>query len=95
MKRYMTLFFIILGGLFISSMLMTTVQAQSSVPLMSKEELKGMLGNPDLIILDTRGGRDWKSSEYKIKDAVRADPSKFGSWKNTYGKDKKLVLYCA
>lgn len=95
MKHYVTIFFLILSGLFISSMLLTTVQAQSSVPLMSKEELKAMLGSPDLVILDTRGGRDWKSSEYKIKDAVRADPSKFGAWKNMYGKDKKLVLYCA
>lgn len=79
--------------IFLSAMA-TTVQARSSL-LITKEELKGMLGDANLVILDTRTGRDWKSSEFKIKGAVRANPYAFDSWSGTYAKDQKLVLYCA
>ena len=62
---------------------------------MTKEELKAMLGNPDLIIIDVRYGRDWTDSELKIKGAVREDPETFDSWAKKYPKDKTLVFYCA
>lgn len=65
------------------------------VGLMSKDELKLSLGTSEVIILDVRAGRDWSASEYKIKGAVREDPSNFENWSSTYPKDKKLVLYCA
>lgn len=65
------------------------------VGLMSKDELKPHLGSSEVIILDVRAGRDWSASEYKIKGAVREDPSNFEDWSSTYPKDKKLVLYCA
>ena len=67
----------------------------ADVPLMTTDELKGMLGNPDVIILDVRSGRDWNASEFKIQDAVRANPGDYGQWAATYPKDKTLVLYCA
>ena len=66
----------------------------ASVPTMDKDELKSLLGSDNLIILDVRIGRDWKSSEFKIKDAVRMegfDPSLI----EKYPKDATLVLYCA
>jgi rhodanese-related sulfurtransferase len=66
-----------------------------SVQLMDKDELKPMLGNDDLVILDVRAGRDWSTSEFKIAGAVRADGSDFKSWGMSYPKEKKLVLYCA
>ena len=62
---------------------------------MSIEELKGMLGNPDLVIVDVRRDGDWKSSNVKIKGAVREDPEKGGTWMSKYPKDKSLVFYCA
>jgi len=64
-------------------------------PRMPKDELKAMLGSPDLIILDVRYGKDWTDSDLKIKGAVREDPKVFESWANKYPKDKTLVLYCA
>jgi predicted sulfurtransferase len=64
-------------------------------PLMTKEELKAMLGDSDLVILDARSGRDWKSSEFKIKGAQRAAPGDFDTWWKSYGKEKKVVFYCA
>ena len=94
MKRYSYILFLALSAVIINSVLLTAVQAEA-VPMMAKEELKAILSNPDLVILDVRIGRDWKSSEFKIKGAVRVDPNKFESWQSTYGKDKQIVIYCA
>ncbi len=63
------------------------------VPRITKEELKSMLGNPDLVILDVRGAKQWKASEKKIKGAVWEDPENVESWADKYPKDKTLVLY--
>lgn len=62
---------------------------------MSIQELKGMLGTPDLVIIDVRRDEDWKSSNVKIKGAVREDPEKVDTWMSKYPKDKTLVFYCA
>jgi hypothetical protein len=64
-------------------------------PRMTKDELKGMLGNPDLVIVDVRYGKDWTDSDLKIKGAAREDPKVFESWANKYPKNKTIVLYCA
>ena len=69
--------------------------ATEDVPRITKEELKGMMGKPDLVLLDVRAGKDWDASEIKIKGAVRQDPSKFDEWKAKLDKGKTLVLYCA
>jgi len=65
------------------------------VKRMSIEELKGMLGNPEVMVIDVRAAGDWDSSNVKIKGAVREDPQKASSWMSTYPKDKILVFYCA
>ena len=65
------------------------------VPLISKENLKAELGAEGLVLLDVRSGRDWSSSEFKIKGAVRAAGDKIKEWSANYSKDTKLVLYCA
>ena len=66
-----------------------------SAPRITKEELKSMLGEAKLVVVDLRRSKDWNSSEYKIKGAVRADPDprKVESWVSTYGKDKTFVVY--
>jgi hypothetical protein len=67
----------------------------AKVPRMTKEELKSLLGNPDVIVLDVRIADDWKRSDLKIKGAVREDPEKdYRSWASKYPKDKTLVFYC-
>ena len=65
------------------------------VPLITKEELKPIMGNADVAIIDVRKGRDWTSSEFKIKGAVYGDPKKITEWNKQFTKDTKLVLYCA
>jgi rhodanese-related sulfurtransferase len=60
---------------------------------MTKEELKALLGQPDLIIIDVRTGSDWTASDLKIMGSVREDPYAIAPWTNKYPKDKTLVLY--
>ncbi len=67
----------------------------SGVGFISKEELKPLIGNDGVVILDARRGRDWSSSEFKIKGALRAAPDDFSQWSSNYPKTKKIVLYCA
>ncbi len=69
--------------------------AQENVPRMTKEDLKPLLGNPDVIIVDVRAPGDWASDTLMIKGATREDPMNVASWINRYPKDKTLVFYCA
>jgi rhodanese-related sulfurtransferase len=64
-------------------------------PRITKEELRETLGNPDVIIIDVRLGRDWENSELRIKGALKEDPGNVNSWISKYPKEKTLVLYCA
>ena len=67
----------------------------NEVPRMTKEELKAMLDNPSLVIIDVRAGTDWLRSDIKIKGAVRKDYNDVRSWATKYSKDGPIVLYCA
>ena len=84
----------VMGSLALSWILSTTVLA-GDVPRMTREELKGMLGSPNLVLLDVRASVDWLGSQFQIKGAVREDPKKVTSWMDKYPKDKTLVFYCA
>jgi predicted sulfurtransferase len=64
-------------------------------PRMSKDQLKSMLGDPTLVIVDVRIGFEWEESVAKIKGAVRENPAQISSWLNKYPKDRTIVLYCA
>ena len=72
----------------------TEVILANEVPRINKEELRGMLDNPDLIIVDVRTGESWEKSKMKIQGAVREDPKDAKSWAEKYSKDKTMVLYC-
>jgi hypothetical protein len=74
---------------------LTPLVAADEVPRMTKEQLRPLLDDPDVVILNVRTSRDWKRSEKKIKGAVRENPKGFESWAHKYPKDKALVLYCA
>lgn len=65
-----------------------------SVPKMDKTELKSLMGSKNLVILDVRQGRDWSTSEFKIKDAVRVNDGDLSIVKS-YPKENTFVLYCA
>ncbi len=67
----------------------------AEIPRMSKEELKSQLDSDTVVALDARSGKDWKSSEFKIKGAMRTPKDKIDEWLKNVPKDKKLVIYCA
>jgi hypothetical protein len=70
--------------------------SEIKVPRITKEEVKPLIGNPDLIILDVRSAKNWSESEWKIKGAVREDrKGETDAWMDKYQKDKTLVLYCS
>jgi len=87
MKRVISLLIIL--------MLLTAIPLfAASVPKMDKDELKSLLGSENLVVLDVRRGKDWSSSEFKIKGAVRVDDADLSVATN-YPKDYTFVLYCA
>jgi len=81
------------------SLALTGVSAEEipfpDVPRITKEELKFMLGNPDVIILDVRIEDQWQVADRKIVRAIHEDPEEYESWADEYPKDKTFILYCA
>jgi len=75
--------------------ILASMAMAQEVPKITKEEVKGMLGNAEVIIVDVRLGGDWDGSKLKIKGAVREDPRNIGSWVDKYPKEKTLIFYCA
>lgn len=67
----------------------------ADVPNISKEKLKTMLGNPDVVVIDVRTLWDRKMSLKQIKGATREDPAEVKSWAKKYPQEKTIVLYCA
>ncbi len=88
-------FLIVIGVIVMIAGAISPVTAKPSVGIINKEDLKKELGSNDLVILDVRTGKDWKSSEFKIQGALRANPKEFASWGQNFDKTKKVVLYCA
>ena len=62
--------------------------------LTTKEELRGMLGVCDVVVLDLRSENGWKDSEVKIRGAIREIPMEMTSWAKKYSAEQRLVIYC-
>ena len=69
--------------------------AAGDIPRIRVDQLKEMLGNPEVVIIDVRSDRDWEQSDAKIKGALREKPQAVDSWAGKYPPDKTIVLYCA
>ncbi len=67
----------------------------ADIPRITKEELKAMIGNPNVIIVDVRTNAGWSESKLKIKGAIREDPTQVKSWIEKYPLDKTFVFYCS
>lgn len=72
----------------------TSLAEGLEIERMSKEQLQDRLMAKDLVVVDVRTGRDWKSSEFKVKGAIRVDTD-IVNWAKSYDKDTIFVLYCA
>jgi hypothetical protein len=69
--------------------------ACATAPRISEDELRAALGNREVVVVDDRSGRDWTSSAYKIKGAIRVAPGDEEAWAARYPKDKMIVFYCS
>lgn len=85
----------ILGALVLMLAIALPMTTAMDVPIITKEELKERMETGEVVILDVRQGRDWDSSEFKIKGALRVDPKDVAAWAGEHAKDKPTVLYCA
>jgi hypothetical protein len=63
------------------------------IPRITKEQLKEMLGKPDVLIFDCRPVEQWKYSDQLIPGAIHEDPLAVQSWADKYDKKKKIVIY--
>ena len=73
----------------------TLAVPQATIKMISIDELKNMLNNPDLTIIDVRYEKDWEKSNMKITGAVREDYMRVETWADKYSKSRFIVLYCA
>lgn len=94
MKNERLRFFLGLGLLLLLA-LAGPAHGEDDISRISTEQLKGMLGNADLVILDGRIVKEWRKSDRKIAGALRVDPHDVSSWAGDYPKDKKIVVYCS
>ena len=92
MKRlYLCAFFVLAALLLLGGV----AESQDTIPRLTKEELKPLLGNPDVAVIDVRAKGDWEKETSMIKGAVREDPMNVASWIDKYPKGTTLVFYCS
>ncbi len=86
---------VVFGSILILMGLLSSVVYSQEPPKISKEELRTMLDNPNVLILDVRIKDEWRTSGKKIQGAIRENPEEVRLWLNKYPKDKTLVFYCS
>ena len=67
--------------------------ASEDTSMMTKEELKNILGNIDVMVLDVRYHTHWEMSHLKIKGAFREEQDEINSWIAHYPKKSTIVFY--
>ena len=64
------------------------------VPRLTKEQVKDMLGKPDVVIVDIRFIKQYEQSDSRLPGAVFVQPESFDEFvKNFPKKDNTYVLY--
>ncbi len=64
-----------------------------AITYVDRDTLRGMLGNPDLLIVYVRAPRGWSRSTEKIQGAVRRERDQVAAWGPALPRDKQIVLY--
>ncbi len=67
----------------------------TEVSKIDKDDLKEMLDNQDVFVVDLRSEEQWQKAAFKVKGAVHEDRGDVSSWADKYDRNKTLVLYCA
>ena len=84
-------FFLILLCLAWSAPPPAVLAAPPEVKYIDPTTLKGMLGAPDVVVIDVSQG--WWTYDLKIAGSLLL-PGEVESWAPRLPKDKKIVLYC-
>lgn len=92
-SRHIVNVVIALSLLVLGAAVMPSGAAAQYVPRIDKEQLKSILGQPGLVIVDVRRPVDWNASSRKIRGAVREDPQAVERWAGKYPKNKTIVFY--
>jgi rhodanese-related sulfurtransferase len=58
------------------------------------QELKSILGNREVQIIDVRRKEDYAADNSVIPNATWFDPANIDSWCDTIPREKEVVLYC-
>jgi hypothetical protein len=74
---------------------LATIALSREVPRLNKEQVRDMLDDPQVHIIDVRLGPDWYGSDSKILGAVWQDPGKVNQWGPLLDRDVTYVIYCA
>ena len=95
MKRFAVWAIILCLSLVFSGPANNAAQGNSAdlSPRMSKEELKTLLGDPAVFILDVRLAKHYRASPSKIKGAIWLEGKDVAQWSRVFLKDKTYVLY--
>ncbi len=75
--------------------LWTTTALSQQVSRITKEDLRTVLGDPEVFVIDVRTPQEWEGSDKKIVGAIREDPLELRTWMSKFPKDKTLVFYCS
>jgi len=89
---------LLLAGLLISASLgwVAGWSPEDKTPKMPKEELRLLLGSPEVVIVDVRLPEEWKKSDRKVQGAIYEDPeTDIKKWADEYPRVKTLVFYCS
>jgi hypothetical protein len=85
---------------FATALLLVTLTGYSApptsveqVPRLTKEQVRDMLGKPDVVIVDIRFIKQYEQSDRKLPGAVFMQPENFEEFVKNNPKDKTYVLY--
>ena len=87
-KIWLLLVFLLLG---LMAARRPALAAPPEVQFIDAPTLKGMLGAPDVVIIDSSQG--WWTYDQKIVGSLVL-PGETSSWAPQIPKDKKIVVYC-
>ena len=63
------------------------------VPRLTMDQVKDMLGKPDVVIVDIRYIKQYEESDRKLPGAVFVQPEGLDEFAQKYPKDKTYIFY--
>lgn len=89
MKRWLAMVAVAVGILWCAA------RPCAAQDLMTKDQLKALLGTPKLYIIDIRTPEEWSYTLYKVQGAQREHAGDINAWIKKYPLDGTIVVYCA